>query len=217
MRWAEVKALGFGALLASIAVGVMVAGWQPPSLPHKYAADSRRGEITQNGKAKTPVVTAEFHGEAELSDFYKKTVEKSLIDLERTSCGLVKMTVVWDFHPSTGMLRAIMRGDNVVMSVKDESVKSAFDGDEDMLGFTQPKAKWVFLITDRIEDPETAAWVTAHEFSHAIGMDHVELGLMQPRAPEFPKPDAVWERDDLREFCKVWSCDVAMFDDCRDR
>lgn len=219
MRWGDVKALGVGALIAAVAMGVASAPRSAPSRPYEHAASSRWGEIVKDGKAKTPVVEATFHGESVMADPFKLSVEKSLEELDATSCGLVKMTVKWDFEPTQeGLLRAMLRGENVVMSVNSGAFKAAFDDDDgELLGLTHTGAKWIFLVTDRIEDPETADWVSAHEFGHAIGLEHVELGLMQPQAPQFPYPVATWQTDDLREFCRVWSCDVAMFDDCRGR
>lgn len=216
MRWENVKALGVGALAASVALGVAFALRSSTQLPYEHRASSRWGEIVKGGKAKTPVVVAEFHGKSGLEPPFKEAVENSLSELDRTSCGLVKMTVKWDFEPTQ---RGMLRGDNVVMSVNSLVFKAAFDEEDgDLLGLTQAAgAKWIFLVTDRIDNPETADWVAAHEFGHAVGLEHVQLGQMQANAPQFPYSAAEWQSDDLREFCRVWSCDVAMFDDCRER
>ncbi len=218
MRWESVKALGVGALISALAVGIAFAPSQPSPQSPEHLASARWDEITTYGKAKTPVVVAEFRGEADLEQSFKDAVEKSLTELERTSCGLVKITVRWDFNPSKDMLHALLRSEPVIMSVKGDTMKAAFDGeDEQLLGLAHPGAKWVFIVTDRIDDPETADWVAAHEFGHIIGLKHVQLGLMQDRAPSFPNPVATWERDDLREFCSVWGCQIEMFEACRNR
>jgi len=217
VRWVDVKA--YGALIVALVAGVVFCPSKPQTQSYAFAASSRWGEITQYGKAKTPVITAMFHGQADLDLIFKEGIEKSLIDLDRTSCGLVKLTIVWDFIPDqAGLLRATIRGDNVVMAVRSSTMKAAFNNeDENLLGLTQPGIHWVFLVIDRIDEPEMVVWVAAHEFGHTIGLEHVELGLMQTYAPTFPTTPITWERDDLREFCRVWSCKIEMFNDCRER
>jgi len=153
----------------------------------------------------------------------QRAIELSIENVERVSCGLVRMSLKWDFDITKDMAQATLRGDSLIISITSGEVISVFghkEGDP-TLGFTHvdgKRLKWVFLVVDKLEDdPELAEWTVTHELSHTIGMNHVQLGLMEPTAPAFVVGKPRWERDDLREFCRVFDCHVDMFDECRER
>lgn len=56
---------------------------------------------------------------------------------------------------------------NVVQSVSDLPANLAARSDESSEGYYDPASKTVYLIADNLASPERAAWVAAHEVSHA--------------------------------------------------
>lgn len=209
-------------MMLTIALGALalLGVFCPSCARREQSASTRWGEIVQHGSAQTPIVIGTFHGDTRIVDTpLQAAVEQALQDVDRTSCGLVKMNIIWDLDVEKDLVRATMRGENIIVSVTEEDTIAAYGQEEGepMLGYClYGGTRWVYLVAEKLEDPDTARWVAAHEFSHAIGMDHVDLGLMQKHAPFFPDVPK-WERDDLREFCHVWDCNIDMFDDCRSR
>ena len=187
----------------------------------EQSASTRWSEITSTGKAKTPVVVGTFHGDVRMLEIQRRTVENALEDLERTSCGLVKLAVTWDFDPELELLFRVVRGDNILMMTDSRTLirwLGKEEGDH-LLGLTRySNSRWIFLVADKLgEDTLLWEWVAAHEFSHAIGMDHIGVGLMEPNAPVFIVDRPSWEREDVAEFCRIWDCQPEMFFDCRFR
>jgi hypothetical protein len=211
------------AVVALASTIVVVALTFAPSCAsgREQSASTRWGEITSTGKAKTPVVIGTFHGDVRLLEIQRNTVNAAFEDIERTSCGLVKLDVVWDFDPELDLVSRVVRGDNILMMTDSRTLirwlgKKEGDG---LLGLTRySNSRWIFLVADKLdEDVLLWEWVAAHELGHAIGMDHVGVGLMEPNAPMFLVDKPVWEREDVAEFCKVWDCQPEMFFDCRFR
>lgn len=225
MHWEGVrKVTAFVYAIVVFVSTAMVVGFTfAPSCAggREQSASTRWGEISQTGKAKTPIVVGTFHGDVRLMDIQRKTVEDAFQDIEQTSCGLVKLDIVWDFDPELDVLYHVVKGDNILM-VTDSRTMIRWLGKEEgdhLLGLTRySNSRWIFLVGDKLdEDTLLWEWVTAHEISHAIGMDHVGVGLMEPEAPQFVIDKPVWEWEDIVEFCKVWDCQPEMFFDCRFR
>lgn len=219
MRLANVRLPLFTFLMG----GFMMATAFVPSCvtTHDQSASTRWGEITTHGKANTPVIAIDFHGDTRIVNTpLQKSVEAASKNMNQTSCGLVKFNVIWDLDVEHDLPKAMLRGDNTLMSLTVAEAIEVFgeeEGDK-LLGYTRWRgAREIFLITELLDDPELAEWVITHEMSHAIGMEHVQLGLMEPTAPFFFYGRPQWERDDLREFCRSYDCQIDMFDECRER
>lgn len=208
-------------VVAFLAAGIVaVTCFLPSCATNHVSANTRWGEITSTGKAVNPVVTGTFHGDTRMLIIERVAVEAAFEDLERTSCGLVQLKVVWDFDPEDNLIKTILKGNNNLMSVTSKEMRDTFgkDGD-DLLGMTRySDSRWVFLVLDKLDDDALLLeWVTTHELSHAIGMEHVNVGLMEEHAPPVIVDKATWMDDDIREFCRVYDCQPQMFDDCRFR
>ena len=63
----------------------------------------------------------------------------------------------------------------------------------------------VRLIPELSQDEAGAACVHAHEWGHALGMQHVDEGfsLMSPHLMQEPNGDCCWSQLDQNEFCRV--------------
>lgn len=226
MSWESVKKVAkvlpwvgvYGFILGALAYVLLS---DPPN--KRPTANSRWGEITQYGHAIHPLVTGTFHGDVRFTADERKWIEGGFAVLKRTSCELIDLKVVWDFDVENNQVIAMLRGDNNILRTTDvELVKAIGKEGNNLLGQTRSGGPGsvisIALVSNKLgEDDMLWKWVVAHELSHAIGMDHVVDGLMSVEAPWAVVEDPKWEREDLQEFCNVWSCQREMFNECRDR
>lgn len=200
---------------------------------HQQIVESEAGHkqsavIRKEGRASQPLITLYFRGDFTAPDTVHRGVEHAFADLERVSCGLAKASVVWDYSREWGLPKAALRGDNVIQGVSILDVETSLGREDadDLLGMTRSAKSprwnpvWIFLVNDRLEeDEQLAEWTTLHELGHALGMDHVKTGLMEPRAPYFfgleDRPE--WSADDQKEFCRIYQCDPSAFIRCQIR
>jgi hypothetical protein len=181
--------------------------------------------IRQNGRASEPLITLNFRADFLVPELERRGIEKAIVDLDRVSCGLAKVNVVWDYSRERDLPRAALRGDNVIqgVSVLDVETSLGREDADDLLGMTRSAKNprwnpvWIFLVNDRLEeDAQLAEWTVLHELGHALGMDHVKNGLMEPRAPFFfgleDRPE--WSVEDQNEFCRIYKCDPGAFIRC---
>ena len=225
MYWAGAKRLASltHLLLTFVACSIIAALCFAPSCANedRQSANTRWGEIVATGKAQTPVLTGTFHGDVRAMFIQRRAVEAAFEDIERTSCGLVNIKIVWDFDPDNEMIYRVIKGDNLLMLTDSQTMIKQMGKEEgsQLLGLTRySNSRWIFLVADKLdEDVLLWEWVTAHEIGHAIGMEHVNMGLMEPHAPAFVIDKAYWEREDIEEFCRQYDCQSEMFFDCRYR
>ena len=193
-------------------------------------ADSETGRkqsltIRQHGRASEPLVTLNFRGDYAVPEPVYRGVRRAVADLDRVSCGLAKVNVVWDYNRGLDLPIAALRGDNVIqgMSVLDAETSLGRSDADDLLAMTRSAKNprwnpvWIFLVNDRLEeDSQLAEWTTLHEFGHALGMNHVKNGLMEPRAPYFFSLEDIptWSVEDQNEFCRIYKCDPTAFTRC---
>lgn len=182
-------------------------------------------EIRKTGHASEPLITIYFRGDFTVPDAVRKGVDRAVVDLTRVSCGLAKASVVWDYSREWDLPKAVLRGDNVIQGVSVFDVEGSL-GREDadnLLGMTRSAKSprwnpvWIFLVNDRLDENEQLAeWTALHEIGHALGMNHVKNGLMEPRAPFFfgleDRPE--WSAEDQKEFCRLYQCDPSAFIRC---
>jgi len=181
--------------------------------------------IRQHGHASEPLMTLNFRGDYSAPEKVRLGVERAIVDLDRVSCGLAKVNIVWDYSREWDLPRAALRGDNVIqgVSVLDVETSLGRDDADDLLGMTRSAKNprwnpvWIFLVNDRLEeDTQLAEWTVLHELGHALGMDHVKNGLMEPRAPYFfgLEDTPEWSVEDQNEFCRIYHCDPTAFIRC---
>ncbi len=200
-----------------------VSNYQPDPLESKGRRAS--SEIRHLGHAKEPIATLAFRGDVELNDKMRDAVDKAAKDMTRVSCGMVKVDVYWNYNRDRDLPRAALGGDSVVqgVSVLDVSDTMGREDADDLLGITRAAKNprwnpvWIFLVRDRLEeDEQLAEWTALHEFGHALGMEHVKVGLMEPRAPFIflfdEQPE--WSVEDQNEFCRIYKCDPTAFIKC---
>lgn len=181
--------------------------------------------IRQHGRASEPLITLNFRGDYSVPKSVRLGVEHAIVDLDRVSCGLAKVNIVWDYNREWDLPRAALRGDNVIqgVSVLDVETSLGRDDADDLLGMTRSakNPRWnpvlIFLVNDRLEeDTQLAEWTALHEIGHALGMNHVKNGLMEPRAPFFfgLEDTPEWSVEDQNEFCRLYKCDPSAFTRC---
>lgn len=209
-RWAD----GSRIAVATFLIGVLATLFYVELLP----ARSRETEVLETGKTENPVAPLAFHGDVRFTSAQRAAIEAGLKDVNRTSCGFVKASIVWDVE---SFLPHALLGENLIMSSStEELVRFRGPDAEFLLGMTlNAGIKWIFLVTPKLgDDVMLWEWVVAHEATHAAGMmEHVRTGLMEPEAPWAVVDKPEWEREDIALFCKRWRCDPQMFRSCRYR
>lgn len=181
--------------------------------------------VSKQGYASEPVISLHFRGESNIPLAVQKAVELALTDLDRVSCGMAKVTIIWNYNHDWDLPRAALHSDNIIRGVNVVDVENTLGRSRafDLLGTTRttenPRANptWIFLVSDRlVENENLAEWTALHEICHAIGMKHVSKGLMEPFVPFFYELDdrPQWSTEDRNEFCRVYSCDPAVFKKC---
>lgn len=67
----------------------------------------------------------------------------------------------------------------------------------------------VWLVMDRLHSDNTMTWTVAHEFGHAIGLDHIDdkASIMSPHYNWRVKQQTA---QDMVEFCRVWGCEKGI-------
>lgn len=181
--------------------------------------------IRKTGRASEPLIEINFRGDYTTPISIKKAVEQAILDLDRVSCGLAKLSIVWNYNKELDLLGVTLRGDSVIQGLSVLEIESSMGREDssDLLGLTRSAKSprwnpvWIFLVNERLEDNSPLAeWTALHEIGHALGMDHVKIGLMEPRAPYFfgleDKPE--WSAEDQQEFCRIYKCDPSVFIRC---
>ena len=184
--------------------------------------------IRKYGRASEPIISLHFRGESHIPQTVQKAVELALTDLDRVSCGMAKVTIIWNYNHDWDLPRAALHGDNIIRGVNVKDVENTLGKNKafDLLGTTRttenPRLNptWIFLVSDRlIEDEQLAEWTALHEICHALGMKHVNNGLMEPSVPFFYELDdrPLWSIEDKSEFCRVYNCDPTVFEKCESK
>jgi hypothetical protein len=185
-------------------------------------------EIRKHGRASAPLITLYFRGDFTAPEAVHRGVDHAFSDLERVSCGLAQAKIVWDYSREWDLPKAALRGDNIIQGISTLEVEASLGREDadDLLGITRSAKSprwnpvWIFLVSDRLDDnDQLAEWTALHELGHALGMNHVKNGLMEPRAPYFfgleDRPE--WSVEDQNEFCRLFRCDPSAFMRCEFR
>lgn len=196
--------------------------WQPDL---RNTDGKKQSEIIKShGKAEKEIVNIEFHADMSINSVMHRGIDKAVQDLSRVSCGLAKVKIIWDYHKPDDFPIAALTGKSIIygMSVSDVEKSLGRKNADELLGMTKCTKNpnwnpaWIFLVIDKLEnDEELTEWTILHEICHALGMNHVKKGLMQPNAPiifedEFP----IWSKQDKEEFCRLYDCDVDALNKC---
>lgn len=194
--------------------------------PHRNENMDQSKAIARNGVASRPIRTITFRADVNLDPTTKSAVINAAEDVERSSCNLLKINVIWNYTKGEDMLGALLSGDSVLQNITLDEVSRSLGAShvEDILGMTRVAQNphwspaWIFLVGERIDgDEQLAEWTVAHEMCHAVGMKHVDEGLMHPTTPLFlglNKQKPSWSKDDVVEFCGIYGCDVDVVKDC---
>jgi hypothetical protein len=226
-RWLHLKLITLliaTAVVSGISCSIVLIEiiWQPDLRD----TDGRKQSeiILKKGRAEKEIVNMEFHADVSINSVMHRGIDKAVQDLSRVSCGLAKAKIIWDYHKPEDFPMAALTGKSIIygMSVADvEKSLGRKDADE-LLGMTKSTKNpnwnpaWIFLVVDKLEkDEELTEWTVLHEICHALGMNHIKKGLMQPNAPfyfedEFP----IWSQQDKEEFCRLYDCDTDALNKC---
>lgn len=194
--------------------------------PHRTEAAVQSNVISRSGFASRPLRTMTFRADVNLDPTTKSAVVMAADDIERSSCGLLKIKVIWNYVKNEDMLGALLSGNSVLQNITLDEVSRSLGASHvgDVLGMTRVAQNphwspaWIFLVGERLDgDEQLAEWTVAHEMCHAAGMKHVEDGLMHSTAPLFlglNKRKPSWSRYDAVEFCSIYGCDPDVVKDC---
>lgn len=76
-------------------------------------------------------------------------------------------------------------------------------------GDSMSELAWLWLIENRLATPAAETIIAAHEFGHAIGLDHIE-DKASTMSELYNSSVKCLTAYDLQEFCKKHGCDVTM-------
>lgn len=194
--------------------------------PHKSNGAIQSIHVAKTGKASKPLKVMTFRADVDMDPTTKLAIANATADLDAASCGLLKINVVWNYKKSEDVLGALLAGSSVIQNVTLEEVSRSLGASHvgEVLGMTRVaqnpnwSPSWIFLVGERVDgDLQLAEWTAAHEMCHAAGMKHVEEGLMQSTAPLFlglNDQAPTWSKEDVAEFCRIYSCDADVVLDC---
>jgi hypothetical protein len=181
--------------------------------------------IKENGIASNPLIVLNLRGDNAIPLNMREAVNCALNDIDRVSCGLAHVNVVWNYDNKWDFPNAVLHGESVIQGMSILNVETSLGrSDSDiLLGMTRTSKNhdwspvWIFLINEKLEDnTKLAEWTALHEIGHALGMDHVKHGLMEPNAPRIlgtmDRPE--WALEDQIEFCRIYKCDPNVFANC---
>jgi hypothetical protein len=175
--------------------------------------------LSPQGKA---IVDVRVYIVNEFSEREKANIVNGILLWERATNGLV----VWhllDYDPNVAPPKPRGRSGNVeeravlfrrAVSTDEWVVK----WDEDhkpktLLGLCQGNSleelTWLWLVENRLTTPEAQTIVAAHEFGHAIGLDHID-DKRSVLSEFYSKETKCLTVHDLQEFCKKHHCDPNM-------
>ena len=177
--------------------------------------------IRQDGFASKSLVKLNFRGDANLSDSTKRGIENAIFNMVEESCGLVDAVVVWDIKDSNDAVLAFFSGDDTIVDASETTIGfiSGHEEAQYTQGMTISRKRSgitparILMVSSHFElDEDVAQWVAFHEMGHAVGMQHVKNGIMEPYVPFFLSYE--WSEEDRAEFCRIYRCDPTAFSRC---
>lgn len=166
-----------------------------------------------------PIIDVHVYVAPEFTERERANIVNGILMWERATSGLV----VWHLLPyDPAKPPSVPEGK--VDGVEHRSVlfRRAVSGDEwvkkwdadnkpkSLLGLCQGNSlkelTWLWLVENRLTTPEAETIIAAHEFGHAIGLDHIEDKASTMSEFYNPTTKCLTEHD-LQEFCKKHGCD----------
>lgn len=169
-----------------------------------------------------PIIDVHVYVGVEFTDRERSNIINGILMWERATSGLV----VWHMLPYDPA-KPLPTPEGLIDGVEKRSVlfRRATSDDEwvkkwdvdhkpnSILGLCQgdslKEVTWLWLVEDRLMTSEVETIIAAHEFGHAIGLDHIEdkASTMSRFYNASIKRLTVY---DLREFCKKHECNVEV-------
>lgn len=166
----------------------------------------------------------------------RELVKKGLEEWERATSGTVRFLFApqgsWNSNdpilapaadPSTGIIRCsndvyVVRSfhtDKAIVDVE-TAIKEETKKTITIAGYAHPacRAKYFFIVADRVDNPDRYITLTIHEMGHILGLKHVEIQQMTVMYPGLPNDSSCVSLIDIVQFCQLWKCDVKEMHPC---
>jgi hypothetical protein len=159
-----------------------------------------------------------LHADTGFNPTERAEVAVAMNNIWEQSAGVLAVEVTYDLNFDSMLSISSHSGDDLLVRapadapyvVYEDSATSHLMGvtaGVDLDNYSMVSPKRIYLVADRLKEPDVFVWVTMHETLHAFGLRHIN----DPDAIMYPKvlsshPSLCMSKKDVVELCRVNWC-----------